>query len=108
MGLFVRNTRIVITEGKFMKKLTVLFISTLIGGGALNGMLRPRETQEQPKRSYWDYLPRDLKKDVIKIALQDIIKTALAESDNIDQAINAIKSSNMLQGASFDRLFNLF
>lgn len=66
----------------------LLFTITLASTGALNGM------QEITERSYWGYLPKKIK--------QSIIGTALATSNNVDEAINAIKTSGALYGLRYD------
>jgi hypothetical protein len=75
-----------------MKKLFFLF--ALICAGQLYGM-----EKEGAVGIYTSVLPE------IK---QQILNAALASSENVDEAIDAIKKFSVLRGVQFDKLFNNF
>lgn len=75
-----------------MKKIALVF--TIIACiGTLNGM------QKEPEHGYWQYLPKELK--------QEIINTTSATSINLHEAILIIEKLSALHGVEFDKLFNL-
>lgn len=70
-----------------MKKMTLLFI--FLCAGALKGM----EPEKPELRSVF---PEDIQKEIIKMAL--------ATSDNLEEVIKAINVANALHGVSYDNL----
>jgi len=80
-----------------MKKIAVL-ITAIVCTGQLSGMEQPREKSPFLEAQNIGDLPKELK--------QEIINTALASSDNIDEAIKTIKALSALHRVRYDKLFN--